>query len=102
MKRGAYMKFRLGIVFLLLTPLVAQQKEPEPRMPDGSSRRLTILKSDAKRSKEDIEKLIALAHELREDIERNEYHVVDLGAIRKTEEIEKLVKRIRGRMKRVQ
>ena len=96
------MKLRMGIFFLLLTPLAAQQKEPEPRMPDGSSRRLTILKSDARKSKEDIEKLIALAHELRADIERNEYYLVDLDAIRKTEGIEKLAKRIRGRMKRVQ
>ena len=102
MKRGPAMKLRTAIVFLFLTPLVAQRQEPEPRMPDGSSRRLTILKSDAKKSKEDIEKLIALAHELREAIERSEYHAVDLGAVRKTEEIERLAKRIRGRMKRVQ
>ena len=96
------MKFRPAIVLFLLTPLCAQQKEVEPRMPAGRSRNLTILKSDARKSKEDIEKLLALAQALREDIERSEHHAVDLGAVRKTEEIEKLAKRIRGRMKRVQ
>ncbi len=98
------MKLRPGIFFLflfLLPSLGGQEKEAEPRMPDGSSRRLKILKSDAKKSKEDIEKLLALAHELRTAIERNEHHAVDLGALRKTEEIEKLAKRIRGRMKRM-
>lgn len=96
------MKLRRGIVFLLLAPLLAQRKEDEPRMPDGRSRKLMILKSDVEKSKEDIAKLIALAEELQEDIDRNEYHTVDLGAVRKTQEIEKLVKRIRARMKRAQ
>lgn len=96
------MKLRRGIVFLLLAPLLAQREEDEPRMPDGRSRKLMILKSDVEKSKEDIAKLIALAEELQEDIDRNEYHTVDLGAVRKTQEIEKLVKRIRARMKRAQ
>ena len=96
------MTLRWGIALLLLAPLFGQREEPEPRMPDGSSRRLMILKSDAKKSKEDVAKLIRLARKLRDEIDRNEYHVVDLGSLRKTEEIEKLAKRIQGRMKRVQ
>lgn len=96
------MTLRLGIAFLLVMPLVAQKDEQDPKMPDGSSRTLMVLKSDAKKSTQDIEKVIALVTELQQEIERNEYHVVDLGSLRKTEEIERLVKRIRGRMKRVQ
>jgi hypothetical protein len=96
------MRLRLGIAFLLVMPLVGQKEETDHKLPDGSSRTLMVLKSDAKKSKADIEKLIELAGELQQEIERHEYHVVDLGSLRKTEEIERLIKRIKGRMKRVQ
>ena len=96
------MRLRLGIAFLLVMPLVGQRDEPDRKLPDGSSRALMVLKSDTKKSKEDIEKVIKLAAELQQEIDRYDYHVVDLGSLRKTEEIERLIKRIRGRMKRVQ
>ena len=42
---------------------------------------------------------MAAAEELKTELEKNDRYVVSLAAIRKTEEIEKLAKRIRGRLK---
>ena len=44
--------------------------------------------------------LMKLSEELRMELEKNDKNVLSLAAIKKTEEIEKLAKRIRGRMKR--
>lgn len=70
-------------------------------MPDGRSRTLMILKSDAEKSSDDMERVVELATELQEEIERNEFHTVDLRSIRKAEEIIKLVRRVKGRLSRM-
>lgn len=73
---------------------------PEPRMPDGRSRTLMILKSEAKKSREDMEKILELAAELQEEIEANEFHTVDVRSVRKADEIIKLVRRVKSRLTR--
>ena len=70
-------------------------------MPDGRSRTLMILKSDAEKSSADMERVVELATQLQEEIERNEFHTVDLRSIRKAEEIIKLVRRVKGRLSRM-
>ena len=70
-------------------------------MPDGRSRTLIILKSDAEKSSDDMERVVELATQLQEEIERNEFHTVDLRSIRKAEEIIKLVRRVKGRLSRM-
>ncbi|MDE0105200.1 MAG: hypothetical protein OXN89_22720 [Bryobacterales bacterium] len=96
-------------LLLLLAPVAAQRpggrqplgREPEVTMPDGRSRTLMILKSDAEKSSDDMERVVELATELQEEIERNEFHTVDLRSIRKAEEIIKLVRRVKGRLSRM-
>jgi hypothetical protein len=41
-----------------------------------------------------------LSEELKIELEKNDRHVLSVSAVKKTEEIEKLAKKIRGRMKR--
>ncbi len=85
---------------------IADQIPPQPeaekpvRMPSGRLQSEEILKADHARSLEDSARILKLAEELKIEIEKNDRYVLSLGAIRKTEEIEKLAKRIRGRMKR--
>ncbi len=69
-------------------------------MPDGRSRTLVILKSEAKKSQEDMAKVIELATQLQEEIEANEFHTVDVRSVRKAEEIIKLVRRVKSRLTR--
>lgn len=76
------------------------QDEREPRLPDGKSLTLEILKKDVEKSSEDMAKVLALATELQEEIERNQFHTVDLGSVRKAEQIIKLVKRVKSRLSR--
>ena len=68
------------------------------RMPDGSSRTLLILKKDAEKSSEDMARVVELATQLQADIEKNESHIVDLGSVRKAEEIIRIVKRVKSRL----
>ena len=102
-------------VALLLSPLGAQiggrrgGLESEPfgtergkRMPDGRSRTLMILKSDAEKSSADMAKVIELATALQKEIDQNQFHTVDLGSVRKAEEIVKLVRRVKSRLSRAQ
>lgn len=71
-------------------------------MPDGRDRTLVILKQDAEKSTEDMERVIDLAKELLADVEKNKFHTVDVRSIRKADEIVKLVKRVKSRMVRYQ
>ena len=74
--------------------------EPEERLPNGKSQKDAIAKEDYKKSLEDARELVKLAESLESEIEKNDQYVVSIAAIRKTEDIEKLSKRIRGRLKR--
>ncbi len=74
-------------------------REEEPRLPDGRLQRDEILKADYDKSLQDAADLQRLSTELRIDLEKATAFVVPVQAIKKTEEIEKIAKRIRGRLK---
>jgi hypothetical protein len=70
------------------------------RMPDGRTQAEHVLAEDYRKSTEDARKLVELAGELQAEIEKNDYHVLSVSAIKKADEIEKLAKRIKTRLKR--
>jgi hypothetical protein len=74
---------------------------PNERLPNGKLQRDEILKDDYQKSLQDASELVKLSDELKADLEKDTQYVMSLGAIKKTEEIEKLAKRIRSRMKRI-
>lgn len=95
----------------LVAPAVAQRRDGRfgrdpgkirETLPDGRSRTLITLKSDADKSRTDMARVVDLATELQQEIEKNEFHTVDLGSVRKAEEILKLVKRVKARLSRQQ
>ena len=63
---------------------------------------MIILKKDVERSSKDMARVVELATELQEEIEKNQFHTVDLGSVRKAEEIIKLVRRVKGRLSKAQ
>jgi hypothetical protein len=76
-------------------------REDEPlRLPNGKLQSEEILKEDYKKNLKDTQDLIDLAESLKVSLEKNEQHVLSLADIKKTEDIEKLARRIRGRMRR--
>jgi hypothetical protein len=98
---------RLPLQIVCLAMLLTGQtvKDPnalpdEPRLPNGSSQKEEILKADHRKSLEDAGKLMELTEELKIELEKNDRHVLAVGTLKKLDEIEKLTKRIRGRLKR--
>jgi hypothetical protein len=108
MKSDRHMPLRvkLSALFLLLcwtAPVFAQEREgrlPDVRLPDGRLQRDAILKADHDKNLEDAAKLVKAAEDLRIAIEKGDPHVLSLGAVKQTEEIEKIARRIRTRMKK--
>lgn len=70
------------------------------RLPSGKLQRDEMIKADHARNLEDADTLIKLAEDLKSEIEKNTQYVLSVSSMKKTEEIEKLAKRIRSRMKR--
>lgn len=87
-------------VLLAGAQIIPEGEKPEPALPGGKNQKDEIVKADYRKSLEDSRELVRLAEELRSELEKNDRYVVSVGAIKKTEDIEKLAKRIRGRMKR--
>lgn len=78
-----------------------QKKEDAPaRMPDGRLQSEEILKADHASNLKDAAELLRMAEDLKAELEKNDRHVLSVGMLKKTEEIEKLSKRIRNRLKR--
>jgi hypothetical protein len=75
---------------------------PEPvRLPSGKLQQDEILKEDHDHSLQDAKQLVELSQSLRKDLEQTgSANVLSLASIHKTEEIEKIAKRIRSRMRR--
>jgi hypothetical protein len=74
--------------------------ERDLKLPNGKSQKDEILKADRERNIEDAKALAKLSEELSAEIEKNDRFVLSIPTLKKLDEAEKLVKRIRGRMKR--
>jgi hypothetical protein len=59
-----------------------------------------ILKAEYQKSLHDARELSKLANDLKTEFEKNDYSVLSVATVHKTEDIDKLSKRIRGRLKR--
>ena len=57
-------------------------------------------KEDYQKSLEDARELVKVSESLLGDLEKHDRYVISVSELRKTDEIEKLAKRIRGRLKR--
>lgn len=90
----------LAVLLAAQAPLVSQRNRPMPRLPDGRSQTEAILKMEHEKALEEAAKLLELAEQLKVELEKNERHILSVSSIRATEEIEKLAKRIRSRLKR--
>jgi hypothetical protein len=96
----------------ILVPLLALALQPPPRrdpvepptnnsgvrLPNGKSQQEEILKADYEKSLKDASDLIELAEQLKADLEKNDRHVLSIATLKKTEEIEKLARKIRTRL----
>ncbi len=71
-----------------------------PRLPNGKLQRDEILKAEHEQTMKDVSRLIDVAEDLKQELEKNDRFVVSMSSLKKTDEIEKLVKKIRSRLRR--
>ena len=77
-----------------------QIEEEGPKLPNSRNQREEILKADHEKDLKDAAQLVKLSEDLKIELEKNDRHVLSLSALKMTEDIEKIAKRIRGRLKR--
>ena len=75
------------------------ESQDDPKLPNGKSQRDEILKAEHQKSLEDARELSKLADELKVDLEKNDRYVLSIATLKKVEDIEKLARKIRDRMK---
>jgi len=80
-------------------PPLPPAPEEEVRLPNGKLQRDEILRAEHLKSLEDARELARLADQLKLDLEKNDQNVLPLATLKRTEEIEKLAKKIHDRLK---
>jgi len=101
--------FRYALIILLAVSSMALPQRPgdqapgplsgDARLPNGKSQRDEILKAEHETNLKEAAQLVDLAQQLQQDIEKNDTFVFSISTLKKTDEIEKLVKKIRGRLR---
>lgn len=104
------MKLRTLLLLAAALAIEGQQQDQPPlfpeippqdvRLPNGKSQREEILKADYKKTLEDARELSKLADQLKADLEKNDYNVLSVATLKKTDEIDKLARKIHDRLKR--
>jgi hypothetical protein len=76
---------------------------PDPnedrKLPNGKSQKDAIAKQSHEQALKDAEDLVTVAQELKDELKKAGDFVVPVASVKKTEEIEKLARRIRGHLK---
>src|SRR4051794_21859550 len=69
------------------------------QLPNGKSQRAEILKAERAQNIKEAAEMVELAKDLQQELKKNESYVLSMPPLKKTDEIEKLAKRIRGRLR---
>lgn len=88
------------LIFAAVAAMIGLAFQRDVRLPNGKSQQQEILRAEHERSVEDASRLMELSEALKQELEKNDRHIVSIASIKKTEEIERLARRIRGRLRR--
>jgi hypothetical protein len=80
-------------------PGLPPSPDKDERLPNGKSQRDEIARHEHADALKDADALVEAAEALRDELKRAGNYTVPVSSVRKTEEIEKLARRIRGRLK---
>jgi hypothetical protein len=72
--------------------------DEDKRLPNGKSQKNAMAKERHEQALKDANELITVAEQLRDELQKAGDYVVPVSSVKKTEQIEKLAKRIRGRL----
>jgi hypothetical protein len=97
-----------GMFLLLLVaiaPVASQDAPPklgpeeeDVKLPNGKSQRDEILKAEREENIKDAAHLVELAEALKSDLQKTDRFVLSMDTLKKTDDIDKLVKKIRNRL----
>ena len=71
----------------------------DPKLPNGKSQKDEILKAERDQNIKDAQQLADLAQQLQQDLEKEDRFVLSMSTLKKTEDIEKLARKIRSRLR---
>jgi hypothetical protein len=77
----------------------SRSQDDGARLPNGKLQRDEILKAEHQQNLKDAAQLVEISEQLKEDLEKNDSYVLSMSTLKKTDDIEKLVKKIRSRMR---
>lgn len=89
---------RLCLIFALFCGCFAQSHDPS--FPTRGKQRDMIVKDDYKKNVRDSAELARLAEELKTDLANGDQYVISIRALKDADDIDKLARNIRGRLKR--
>ena len=98
--RRAALLLPIGAFASRAAPQDERQRPETPRLPDGKNQQEEILKQEHQQNLKDAGQLIELAEQLKADLEKNDRHVLSMSTLKRTDDIEKLVRKIRARLRR--
>jgi hypothetical protein len=75
--------------------------QDERRLPNGKKQQDAILAADYEKNLKDARDLIDLAKSFELDLEKEDRFVLSVGSLKKLDDIEKIARRIRDRLKHV-
>jgi hypothetical protein len=75
------------------------QPDGDVKLPNGKWQKDEILKAEYAQNLKDARELVDLSQQLRDSLEKNDRYVLSLADLKKTDDIEKLVKKIRNRLR---
>jgi cell division septation protein DedD len=96
----------LWLPLALAAPMLVRSQQrpdftapPDVRLPSGKLQRDEILKAEHEQNLKEAAELVELAQQFQADIEKNDRFVLSLNTLKKADDIEKLVKKIRSRLR---
>ncbi len=94
----------VGLLFSQEPGITRPHKLPEDnsdvKLPNGKSQQEEILKADYQKTLQDASELVRLAEQLQDDLIKEDRHVLSIASLKKAEDIEKLARKIRTRLKK--
>jgi hypothetical protein len=95
-----YLGLFLLTVCLLLGQRPTTNDDPDVKLPNGKLQKDEIVRMDYERNLRDAGELARLSQEIKDDLERGDRYLISLKTLKKLEDVEKLTKDIRQRMRR--
>ena|SRR5437868_6403553 len=94
----------LGLFLLTICVLFGQtspsKEDADVKLPNGKSQKDEIIRVDYEHNLRDAGELARLSEEIKDDLEKGDRYLVSTKTLKKLDDVEKLAKDIRQRMRR--